>query len=229
MLRAWNDWKVKANDVPAPSKPSTPSYASSAATPSSVLPDTRTSAPSSARVLVIKNNASKQRFSRGGWGSNSLRNPTEKQETVWERVARNIHERDQAAGSNLLDDAEKQTPVTFAHLASGGQQQQQGSSSDSESKPSIAPPPRPSFATTASQPNRPHSRAVGGVGARIANKDEFPGLPTRAPRPALSRPINGRIGGQAWGSESEDGQSGEKNEERGRKGKKGKTVLMHFG
>ncbi|KAI8914863.1 hypothetical protein DFJ77DRAFT_37610 [Powellomyces hirtus] len=112
MMRAWNDWKVQARDEPAP-RPPIPSYANSAATPSSILPVTsaKTPAASAARVLVIKNKASKQRVTRGGVGLTSSRASSAGSNTsVWERVNKNLESGNSTGDEEQQD---KRLPVTF--------------------------------------------------------------------------------------------------------------------
>lgn len=241
MLRAWNDWKIRAHDFPAPSKPATPSYANSAATPSAVLP-TSSVAPSAAaaRVLVIKNHASKQRFGRGGWAAGPTRSGSPTKGELWDRVAKSMHERDIAegrSGGSESEEVEKEkTPVTFAHAGSkGGAGTSSGetaSSSAADSYPSLPlgnnkPPPVPRTFSNAAQPMRAGLGNKKSQNARRLAEEEFPSLPARPPKPSLARPINGRIGG-TWGEESSQG-SGVESEIIGKKGKKGKVTLMHFG
>ncbi|KAJ3170767.1 hypothetical protein HDU88_008670 [Geranomyces variabilis] len=247
MLRALNDWKVIAAADTPPPRPTTGSYANSAAAPSSVLPVSYGSAPGSnaaaaaaaaTRVLVIKNKASKQRGNVVGLGT-AWRDTTAAQsssqttaattagskDSVWERVSKNMDDRTSRVTAAREAEAgfDKRLPVTFR----GAAEEDSEAVASSYSLPSYG-------ATAASTPaaagagTKQTSRAPP-IAGRVANASEFPGLPTRKPKPAAARPINGRIGG-GWGPASGNGSDADAGANDGstRKSKKG-TTLMHFG
>ncbi|KAJ3018986.1 hypothetical protein HKX48_002482 [Thoreauomyces humboldtii] len=236
MLRAWNDHKARViNDSPAP-RAAVASYANSAATPSSVL-------PAGARVLVIKNKASKQRATRSTVGAASARTAADANASVWERVSKNL---ETATGRAREEEStpDKALPVTFAGA--------RPAPAPEPTPPSPALPaatgyhyptlggsnaPRTTVAPSASAPySKPSSagasRASARVAGRVADKAEFPGLPSRPPRPAAAR-ISGRIGGGpsggSWGEEASQSSSSGPDVETTKKGSKKGVTLMHFG
>ncbi|KAJ3259618.1 hypothetical protein HK104_006915, partial [Borealophlyctis nickersoniae] len=249
MLRAWNDWKIKTTEYPTIETAGPSSYASSTAKPSSILP------PSSARVLVIKSNASKQRQLKSG---NYVSMRSGKKEDVWDRLAKEMVERDKreerangssgdeignvtfagAGGSTNIDDPPPQRSPAASTSSSASTATatttSQPQSYRTATSTSISPAsPRPTASSIVS------SRPVSGKSTPKISAQEFPGLPSRPPRPAypMARSKSGSSAGSGsgvWGGkdgeiDAEDLQQQQPSggEER-RKGKK-KTVLMHFG
>ncbi|KAI8998316.1 hypothetical protein BC832DRAFT_565461 [Gaertneriomyces semiglobifer] len=251
MLRAWNDWKVRNSDFPAPKK-STPSYASASA--SSGPSGGSNSGNNGSRVLVIKNNASRQRFGRGGWGSGVGRSMSNaSRETVWEQVANNMDGRGPANGRSVSasEDTEKALPIKFADVVEAPRAAQ-ASVSDFPGLGSSTRPTAGTSSTTPTQATTSYRATVQSSatptqattsyratvqssgkpsGRTVVNKEEFPGLPSRPPPPPMNRAINGRIGTGAsssgWGNKASPGSPASSTEDK--KGKKGKQVLMHFG
>ncbi|KAJ3154541.1 hypothetical protein HDU86_004670 [Geranomyces michiganensis] len=241
MLRALNDWKIlAAADFPIP-RPTTGSYANSAAAPSSVLPVSYGAAPGSnaaaaaaaaTRVLVIKSKASKQRGNVVGLGTAwrdagpaPAQTATAK-ESVWERVSKNMDDRTSRVTAAREAEAgfDKRLPVTFR----GAAEEDSQAVASAYNLPSYGAPAAASASSTSSAGAKPASRGPP-IAGRVANASEFPGLPSRKPKPAVAKAINGRIGG-GWGPATGSGSDADSaGSSVGLKKTKKGTTLMHFG
>ncbi|KAJ3329827.1 hypothetical protein HDU76_007063 [Blyttiomyces sp. JEL0837] len=201
MLRALNDAKIRLQAQEAESQPTqdTSSYATLANR--SPLFGTDASNSSSARVLVIKKNAIKQRANSTAWSGAS-------------------------AGKGYVSPAVMQkasgseSPTLSSVALSSG--------SSSATFPGAAPVPVAPIASVIASSSRGSSGRGRGV---VSSAKEFPSLPTRskAQIESLRKNSDNVWGGSREGGSDGQADSEPKEAAGGKKNKKGKVVLMHIG